>query len=92
MSIGKRDTERLLPAVTRGVQRLCKQPDIFFSQKEPVFFTCQPDIKGVRKCANVHNISLFKMVPILTAFLKFPGICRGKKVGKELHFIVLFSI
>lgn len=29
------------------------------------------------------------MVPILTAFLKFPGICRGKKVEKGLYFIVL---
>lgn len=92
MSIGKRDTERLLPAVTGGVQRLCKQPDIFFFQKEPVYLTCQPDINGVRKCANVHNISLYKMVPILTALLKFPDICRGKKVEKGLYFIVLFCI
>lgn len=49
VSIGKRDTERLLPAVTGGVQRLCKQPDIFFFQKEPVFLTCQPDIKGTKE-------------------------------------------
>lgn len=50
VSIGKRDTESLLPVVAGGKQRLSRQPYGFFFQKEPL--TCQPQIKGViRKCA-----------------------------------------
>lgn len=47
VSIGKRDTESLLPVVAGGKQRLSRQPYGFFFQKEPL--TCQPQIKGTKK-------------------------------------------